>query len=61
MAYLQNRRYLPSTSSLRKCKRGFPSQEPDHESPPAKRKFVDLTDYHKAVDAASDRCACTSR
>ena len=54
MVYLQNRRYLPPTSSLR-CKHGFPSQENEHESPPAKRKFVDLTEYHNAVDMATDR------
>jgi hypothetical protein len=55
MVYLQNRRYLPPTSSLRKRKRGFPSQEAELESPPAKRKFVDLTEYHNAVDMATNR------
>ena len=55
MVYLQNRRYLPPTSSLIKRKHGFPSQETEPESPPAKRKFVDLTEYHNAVDMATDR------
>ena len=54
MVYLQNRRYLPPTSSLRKRKHGFPSQT-EPESSPAKRKVVDLTEYHNAVYMATDR------
>ena len=57
MVYLQNRRYLPKQSPLRKQKR-FPTQKSEIQEPPAKRAYSFIRDHHQAVVNASERLAC---
>ena len=52
MIYLNNRRYLPSTSPLRQEK-GFPLQRVEMQPPPSKRNYSMMKSFHNAVDKAS--------
>ena len=53
MVYLENRRYLPKESSLRAQSKGFPSEDKELRSPPAKRRYTDIRQYHQVVDEVS--------
>ena len=50
MVYLENRRFLPSSSPLRKQSTGFPSGEQELQAAPAKRSFEETKDFHIAYD-----------
>jgi len=52
MLYLQNRRYLPSDSTLRKEWKGYIKEKPELKLPPAKRNFKKVKKSHEAVDEA---------
>lgn len=52
MVYLQNRRYLPIDSPLRREKRGFPVQETELLEPPAKRAYSSVRDHQVAFEHA---------
>lgn len=53
MVYLENRRYLPKESTLRAQSGGFPSEDKELRSPPAKRRYTDIRQYHQVVDEVS--------
>ena len=55
MIYLENRRYLHSDSSLRKQKRGFPTQIQELQPPPAKKSFEIVKQCHYAFDETAQR------
>ena len=53
MVYLENRRYLPKESTLRAQSGGFPSEDKKLRSPPAKKRYTDIRQYHQVVDEVS--------
>ena len=55
MIYFENRRYLPPDSSLRKQKRGFPTQNWELQPPPAKKSFDVVKQCHYAFDETAQR------
>ena len=50
MIYLANRQYLSPDSSLRSQAEGFPTKSEDNEPPPAKKRFGDIKNKHRAHD-----------
>ena len=48
MVYLDNRRYLPNDSTLRKEKHTFPSKNEETLPPPPKRSFRLMHDHQHA-------------
>ena len=55
VVYLQNRRFLPETSGLRRDQHNFPHKREEHNPPPSKKNSSEMRDYHKAVDNAKKR------
>lgn len=52
MVYLQNRRYLPIDSPLRREKRGFPVRDTELLGPPVKRAYNCVRDHQVAFEHA---------
>lgn len=55
MVYLENRRYLPESSPLRKDSTGFPSSQAEQRKIPDARTFAELKQLHAAYDQVSKR------
>ena len=55
MVYLDNRKFLPEDSPLRKDARNFPSKSKELLSAPQSRKYAELRDNHVAHDNAKNK------
>ncbi len=55
MVYLDNRRYLPMSSSLRQDKDSFPSKDEENREPPSYKDYATMKDVHAAYDAAKTK------
>ena len=55
MVYLQNRRFLPANSPLRKDDEHFPDKSCEKRSPPLKRIYSTMQPYHHAYDHAVNK------
>lgn len=55
IVYLDNRRYLPTESSLRKEKDGFPMKNEELKPPPAKRTFSAIHNHRLAFQNSLTR------
>ena len=53
MVYLQNRRFLPMSSELRKQSQSFPYKHEEEREPPAHRTWAEAQQLHIAYDNAS--------
>ena len=53
MGYLEDTRYLPKESTLWPQSDGFPSEDKELLSPPAKRRYTDIRQYQQVVDEVS--------
>ena len=58
MLYLQNRRYLPMDSTLRKQTKGYPIKGEEPRLPPAERNYSNLQKYHELADEVSTYVQC---
>ena len=55
MLYLQNRRYLPADSALRKDNNNFPEKRTESRNPPLKRDLEKVKAYHLAYSKAKNK------
>lgn len=53
--YLDNRKFLPHDSKLRRDKSKFPFKNQELEPAPHKREYENLKDVHKAYDSAETK------
>ena len=58
MVYLDNRRYLPMSSSLRQESESFPSKSEEVRPTPSRRAYTTLKNVHAAYDAAKTKYVC---
>ena len=55
MVYLENRRFLPLTSSLRSDKKNFPCKSQENCPKPSPRTFAEVKSNHEAYDNAENK------
>ena len=55
MIYLENRRFLPATSSLRQDKKNFPTKAVERRPPPMTKVYKQMKGFHSSYDNAKNR------